>query len=472
MSKLIAIYVLTAAVFVLVVALLLHAGQPLPVLNHDPALLKKAAAYVPHSATIWNAFAEKFKEPLATLLLQLIVIIFATRTVGRLFSRFGQPAVIGEIAAGILLGPSLFGWLWPQAFAAVFPKESLNILHMFSQVGVCLFMFVIGMELDIGRLRERAQTVIAVSQFSIIVPYVLGVASALFLYPSFGNPGTSFSSFALLMGIAMAITAFPVLARILSDRGIAKTELGVTAITCAAVGDASAWAILAFVVTVARTSEFESSILTIALLIAFVLLMFAAVRPLLARWLVPEDLTLSRDIIAVVLLLVTFASLITHMIGVHALFGAFLAGTVMPREERFLGELRVRLELLTSVFLLPLFFAFSGLRTQIGLLQDLESWMICILVVGIATVGKLGGSMIPARLTGMNWGDAFSLGALMNTRGLVELIALNIGYDLGILSPRIFTIMVIMALMTTCMTCPLLNLADCLRSKVAIRINA
>ncbi len=465
-----AIYVGSMIVFVLGVAAILHLGQSLLGYTSESVSFQaalQAMAEPPSVALLTDTFAQNLKDPLARLLLQFIVIILATRLVGRVFSHFGHPAVVGEIAAGILLGPSLFGWVWPQGFGFVFAADSLSILQLFSELGVCIFMFVVGMELDVGQLRRKAKTAVVVSQASIIVPYLLGVALAMLLYPLYARAGTSFVSFTLLMGIAMAITAFPVLARILTDRQMSKTELGATALTCAAVGDATAWAMLAFIVALARATGIASSFISLGLVILFVALMLWGVRPLLARWLdaAQPEATTSRGIIALVLVFLTAAALATHLMGIHALFGAFLGGAVMPRKEEFLNSLIVRLDHFSTIFLLPLFFAFSGLRTQIGLLDEPISWLICLGIIAVATVGKVGGSMVPARLAGMSWIDAFSLGALMNTRGLVELIALNIGYDLGILPPRIFAMMVLMALATTLMTGPLLNLAERLRVK-------
>ncbi len=473
MRKLAAIYILSVIVFVLGVGGILYFGKDLSVHPAEGIRSAASAAARPVAAapsgdggSMWSAFEQNFKDPLAPLLLQFILIIVATRTLGSLFSRFGQPSVIGEIAAGILLGPSLFGWLWPEASAIVFAKGSLGILQLFSQIGVCLFMFVVGLELEIGQLKHKAQAAVVVSHASIVVPYLLGVVAAYLLFPSFGAPGTPFVTFALFMGIAMSITAFPVLARILADRGITRTPLGVTAIACAAVDDATAWAILAIVVAFARATGLTSTFIGFGLVIVFVAAMVWGVRPLLARWFDKKGMTITAGSIASVLVFMTAAALATQMIGVHALFGAFLAGAIMPRNEAFRKNLTLRLENFSAIFLLPLFFAFSGLRTHLGLLNDAESWLICGGIIAIATAGKLGGSMLAARLTGMGWNESFSLGALMNTRGLVELIALNIGYDLGILPPRIFSMLVLMALFTTFMTGPLLNFAQRFRRRL------
>ena len=408
-----------------------------------------------------NVLLENLHSPLARLLLQFIVIILATRAVGSLFARFGQPPVIGEITAGILLGPSLFGWLWPGASDFIFPKESLGLLQLISQIGVCVFMFVVGLELDPAHLRQKARAAVVISNVGIIVPFLLGVSVSLLLHPAFAAPGTTYTTFALFMGTAMSITAFPVLVRILKDRGMVKTPLGSLAIACAAVDDASAWAMLAVIVAIARATGLATTVFNLGLIVVFVAVMLFFVRPRLPRWLGVDGAGTppGRGVMATALMFMTVSALLTEVMGIHALFGAFLAGVVMPQSKGFREGLTLQLENFSSVFLLPLFFAFSGLRTHLGLLNDSTSWLVCAGIIAIAMMGKLGGSMLAARFMGMSWNQSFMLGALMNTRGLVELIALNIGYDLGILPPRIFTMMVLMALATTFMTGPLLNLA-------------
>jgi Kef-type K+ transport system membrane component KefB len=294
-------------------------------------------------------------------------------------------------------------------------------------------------------------------------PYFLGVVMALSLYSTYSGLNVSFVAFALFMGIALSLTAFPVLVRILEDRNMIKTPLGSIAITCAAMGDASAWGILACVVAIARAAGFAATVFNLGLVILFVAFMLWVVRPRLPRLLradQPGNGSPGRSIIAFALIFMTASALVTETIGIHALFGAFLAGLIMPRKKEFLEYIVVRLENVSRLFLLPLFFVFSGLRTQVGLLSDGKSWLVCLAIIAVATCGKLGGTMISARLMGLKWSEAFSLGALMNTRGLVELVALNIGYDLGILSPTIFAMMVLMALVTTFMTGPLLSLAE------------
>lgn len=465
MKRTILIYLALLALFGSGIFLAIKWGQrlPAPTAESVPAVGVAAPVSPGDPGSLWSPLRENFKEPLSRLLLQVIVIVLATRLVGTLFARCGQPSVVGEVLAGILLGPSLLGWVWPEASGFIFPEESLGVLKLLSQVGVCLFMFVVGLELEVSHLRQKAQTAVLVSHVGILFPYFLGVVAALFLFSNYAAPGASFTPFALFMGIALSITAFPVLAHILKERGIARTFLGSTALTCAAVNDATAWAILAFVVAIAHASSLAATTFGLGLVLVFVALMLLVVRPQLPRWLEVGRMEAggpSRGAMAAVLLLILTSALATELIGIHALFGAFLAGVVMPQKTEFREYLIVRLENFSSLFLLPLFFAYSGLRTHVGLLNDTTSWLVCLAIIGVATLGKLGGTMITARLTGMNWNDSFALGALMNTRGLVELVALNIGYDLGILPPRIFAMMVLMALVTTFLTGPLLNLAE------------
>jgi Kef-type K+ transport system membrane component KefB len=452
-------YVATLGLVLAAIALVLHFGASLP--PPGGALARVRLVGVQASSALHSGIGTGLREPLSRLLLQLLVIIAVARLVGRLFVRLGQPSVVGEMASGILLGPSLFGWLMPEAFAAVFPDSSLGVLRLLSQIGVCLFMFTVGMELDVDHLKSRAHTALLVSHVSIVFPYLLGVVLAWFLFSDLAAAGATFTAFALFMGISMSITAFPVLARILRERRMTRTSLGSTALTCAAVGDVTAWCILAFVVGVARAASLRAAALTLLLTIAFIAFMLWGVRRALRAWLGEARLASeapSESTLAAVVCVVIAAALGAELVGIHALFGSFLAGVIVPDRHGFRHKLDVRVENFSSVFLLPLFFAFTGLRTQLGLLHDAQGWLVCLLIVAVATLGKLGGSALAARFTGISWSESLQLGALMNTRGLMELIALNIGYDLGILSPRIFTMLVIMALVTTVLTGPLLTL--------------
>jgi Kef-type K+ transport system membrane component KefB len=443
----------------------LHAPQP-----QAPAM--QPSSGVGPSASLLANLRQNFEDPLTRLFVQLILVVVVARVCGGLARKVGQPAVVGEMIAGILLGPSLVGWLWPGFFQMVFPPTSLGTLRMLSQIGVCLFMFVIGMELDLGQLKHQARTAVLVSQVSILFPYLLGVLAALWLYPTLAAPGTTFLAFALFIGISMSITAFPVLARILEERGLTRTPLGTTALACAATDDVTAWTVLAFVVAIVKAGGLAPALLSIALVVLFVALMLLWVKPRLPGWLghvAHESGAPSKGVMAGTVVFLFTCALVTDVIGIHALFGSFLAGIAMPSQGELRKSLQVRLEHFSSIFLLPLFFVFTGLRTQMGLLGEPAAWLICLALIAIATVGKLGGSMLASRMTGINWIDSFALGALMNTRGLVELIALNIGYDLGILSPRIFTMLVLTALATTAMTGPLLSLSDHLRARQALR---
>lgn len=424
-----------------------------------PAATPPARAESPSPYAV-KIFQENLRNPLSILLLQLIVIIVAARLIGRLFLKIGQPPVMGEMVAGIVLGPSVLGLFFPGAMVFLFPASSMLTLRLLSQVGVVLFMFLVGMELDLPHLREKARAAVMVSNASVIVPFFLGAALSLLLYRSLAPVNTQFTPFALFMGIAMSITAFPVLARILEDRGMSQSPLGVIAITCAAVDDLTAWCALALVIAIAQADGVTAALLTIVFALCFILLMLFLAKPQVARLLKerPDSQKHGRGQVAGILAFVLACALVTEMIGIHALFGAFLAGVVMPPLAGLRLLLKEKLEAVVLSALLPLFFAFTGLRMEINLLNDWRSWLMCAVIIVVAIAGKLGGSMLMARWTGMSWRDSFSLGVLMNTRGLVELIVLNIGYDLGILSARAFTMMVLMALLTTFMTGPLLSL--------------
>ena len=410
------------------------------------------------SGNLW----QNFRSPFSVLLIQIVVILGAAGVVSRLFRRLGQPPVMGEMVAGIILGPSVLGFFFPQAMSFIFPASSLETLRLLSQIGVVLFMFVVGMELNVKHVKERGSAAVMISHASIIVPFVLGTALSLFLYRELAPPGTSFSAFALFIGVAMSITAFPVLARILADRNLSQTQLGSIALTCAAVDDVTAWCILALVIALVQASGIVVSLTTVVFTLLFAAAMIFVVRPQLRRMvkLATGAHIHTRRLIAGVLALVLISALVTETIGIHALFGAFVAGVVMPPSTDFRLFLREKLETFSAAALLPLFFAFTGLRMQATLLNDWRSWALCAVVILVAIAGKLGGSMLMSRWTGMSWSQSFSLGVLMNTRGLVELVVLNIGYDLGILSGRIFAMMVLMALVTTFMTGPLLSLVN------------
>jgi K+:H+ antiporter len=460
MPKHLSLYIAILLLFGSATYLVLRSGSKLEHGKISPPAIE--VAQESFSDTVNKTFSQNFGEPISKLLLQLIVIIILARLMGNLFQKIGQPAVIGEMVAGILLGPSLLGMFAPSLESFLFPQDSMGALRMFSQVGVILFMFLVGTELDVARVREKVHTAVLVSHASIVLPFFLGTALSWWLYTSLAPAGISFLAFALFMGIAMSITAFPVLARIIQERGLTGTYLGSLAIACAAVDDATAWCFLAFVIAIVRASGIAGSVFTITLTLLFVLIMLFLIRPWLSRLLSAErkDARLGKNILTGLLIFALASALFTELIGIHALFGAFLAGVAIPSLRNLQSFLKERLETLTSTFLLPLFFAFSGLRTRLDLLSDWQSWLIAAGIIVVAIAGKLGGSSLAARWTGMTWRDSLSLGVLMNARGLIELIVLNIGYDMGILSHKVFSMMVLMALVTTFITGPLLSLTQ------------
>ncbi len=409
-----------------------------------------------------DSFNQNLSDPLTILLLQIIVIIAFARLVGFLFKKIGQPAVIGEIVAGIILGPSIVGLFFPQINHFLFPPASLGTLNFLSQIGLILFMFIIGMELDLKAIGKQAYDAVIISHASIIIPYTLGMGLAYFIYTDYAPAGTSFLSFALFMGIAMSITAFPVLARILQEKKLTRSKLGAMALTCAAADDLTAWCILAAVIALVKSGSSISALYTIGLAIIYVLLMLKVVRPALKKveGVYNNQEKMRTPIIALLFIMLIVSSYVTSIIGIHSLFGAFIAGVIMPTGFSFRKIVIDKIEDVSIVLLLPLFFVITGLRTQIGLLNEGHLWVTFGWILLVAVSGKFGGSTLAARIVGQSWRDSLSIGVLMNTRGLMQLIVLNIGYDLGILSPQIFAMMVLMALVTTFMTGPALDLIN------------
>ena len=395
---------------------------------------------------------------LLNVLMALAVIMVAARLVGALFARFHQPAVMGEVVGGILLGPSLLGRVSPEAAAFLFPAEASPFLGVIAQLGVILYMFLVGLELDLHVLRGSIGMTLAISLSSIVVPFTLGAGLAWLLYDALAPAGVSFGSFTLFLGVSMSITAFPVLARILGDRGLQRTHTGILALTCAAINDAVAWCLLAFVVSVTRATP-GAAIVTVVLTAIYVALMLSAGRSVMTRFSARLDASagIGEQSFAVVLVVVLLSAVATEFIGIHAIFGAFLVGAIIPHGSRIATHVTERLEVIVRVMFLPAFFAFTGLRTEIGLLQTAGDWLLCGAIIVVATAGKFGGATLAARVVGLSWRDSAALGILMNTRGLVELIVLNIGLDLGVITPRLFTMLVIMALVTTLMTSPILS---------------
>jgi Kef-type K+ transport system membrane component KefB len=451
-------YFLVLAIFGSAIWVTIHVGSGLTGGSQTTLLPPNEAPHETIQAgnAILDGFHRNLQSPLSRLLLQIILITVVARVFGTLVSKAGQPRVIGEMIAGILLGPSFLGFFSPATMETFFPASSMENLRMLSELGVVLFMFLVGTDVHLGDLWKKAHTAIWVSHASIIIPFFLGTAVSLILYSSFAPTGIAFMPFALFMGVAMSITAFPVLARIVQERNMTQSPIGIMSLGCAAIDDATAWCILAVVLALVKSESPWAATLMITFLLSFVVVMLLLLRPALRR-IVPPVVSMDKFWAAGILSFAGIAALATEMIGVHALFGAFIAGTIVPA-----GSMRTyckeKFEIIASSLLLPLFFVFTGLRTHLGLLNDSQSWIACVVVIGAAVAGKLGGSALAARSSGMSLRDSIALGALMNTRGLMELIVLNIGYDLGILSSRIFAILILMALTTTFMTSPLLSM--------------
>jgi Kef-type K+ transport system membrane component KefB len=389
------------------------------------------------------------------VLLALSAVLLTGLLLARCFAYLGQPPVIGEVIAGIVLGPSFLG---AEASALILPHTVAPFLGVIAQLGVLLYMFTVGLEFHTDLMRHRTYATVTISHTSILVPFVLGALLALHLYPRLSSSDVPFTSFALFMGVAMSITAFPVLARILTDRRLIRTELGAIALSCAAADDVTAWCLLAFVVGVAQ-AQVGAGLMVAAGTLAYIALMFLLIRPLLrrvvARW---STEPLPRGATASVFVALLLSGLATEYIGIHAIFGAFLLGVIIPHNSPVARTFTRHLEAVVTVLLLPAFFAFTGMRTRIDLVSGLDQWWLCGLIVVVATGGKFGGTVVAARLTGLHWRQAAALGTLMNTRGLMELIVLNIGLDLKVISPTLFAMMVLMALATTLATAPVLQI--------------
>jgi len=447
--KSLAAYALMLAATVGLFLLIRQLGHEIHAPDGDPAAVARPAATVSGHSQLFH------------VLLALAAVIAAGRSLGVLFKYVHQPPVIGEVLAGILLGPSLLGRIAPDAAGFILPQSVAPALGMLAQVGVILYMFIVGLELDTATLRHRGHSTIAISHASIVVPFVLGAALALGIYARVSTSQVPFTAFALFLGVSMSVTAFPVLARILSDLRMSRTRLGVVALACAAVDDATAWCLLALVVGITQAAVNENAIAdaarSVVLTLVYIVLMVAVVRPFLLK-VIPkiEREGLSQGVVAVVFLGVLFSSLTTEYIGVHAIFGAFLLGAIIPHDSLIAREFGHKLSDLVSVLLLPAFFAFTGMRTQIGLVSGWEQWIVCIVIILVATAGKFGGTLAASRITGLGWRDSLALGAMMNTRGLMGLIVLNVGLDLGVISPTLFAMMVLMALVTTLATAPFL----------------
>ena len=400
------------------------------------------------------------------VLLTLAVVVALGYVLGRWFRFIGQPPVIGEVVAGLCLGPSLLGAISPAAMHLLIPAAAADpqghvtaALKMIAQLGIVLYMFVVGLELNANKLKDQVHSAVAISHVSIIAPFLLGATLAIWLHPEYAPNGVTFTSFSLFLGVAMSITAFPVLARILTDREMEGTRLGTMALACAAADDATAWCLLALVVGIVQT-EVTDAFRVGAACVAYVAGMFLIIRPLMHLWCRRMDESqkpLPQFVLVFGVVGALMSALVTEIIGIHAIFGAFMLGAMIPSESRLAQELKTRLRESVTILLLPAFFAYTGMRTQIGLVSGWENWLVCVSIILVATLGKFGGTLLAARATGIGWRDAAALGTLMNTRGLMELIVLNIGLDLGVISPQLFAMMVLMALVTTMATSPVLS---------------
>jgi Kef-type K+ transport system membrane component KefB len=407
---------------------------------------------------IFDKFTQVHVNDFVHVLLAVALVIASARVLGAIFKWIHQPPVVGEMIAGIMLGPSFLGHLAPRFGAYILPQSIAPLLNVVSQFGVILYMFLVGLELDLSSLKGQAKATVTISHSSIVTPFLLGSSLALLLYPQLSDNTVSFTAFSLFLGVAMSVTAFPVLARILTDRGIHKTRMGSLTLACAAIDDVTAWCLLAFVMSVVQASS-GGAVRTVSLALGYIAVMWFVARPLVARmthWLDRKG-RVTQGGLAIILLLILASSLATETIGIHSIFGAFVLGAIIPNRSSVAKELTNKLEDFVIVFLLPAFFAFTGLRTQIALVNDPRDWMFCLLIIVVASIGKFGGSTIAGKFSGLSWRDASAVGVLMNTRGLMELIVLNIGLELHIISPRLFAMLVIMALATTVASTPILH---------------
>jgi Kef-type K+ transport system membrane component KefB len=413
-------------------------------------------------------------ELLLKLLLQLTAILSVCRLVSYLGKRYlGQTDVVGEMLAGIMMGPSLLGliapdfqqWLFPKVplivdAAQKIPQPSMSILYALSQIGLMIYMFLVGLELNTDLLRNRARSAGLVSIAGIIAPFILGAIAAFGLYGGgeLFHPNITPWAAALYMGASMSITAFPMLARILQEKGLIKTKLGTLALAAGSLDDAVAWCLLALVLAIIKNS-INVALIAIAGTFLYVLFMWFVGRRLLRRFASRTNLDgeVTVQTLTFVLIIMMLCAFYTDLVGVHAIFGAFVLGTVMPRGQ-FAKSIHRHLEYLTTALLVPIFFVYSGLNTQLGLLNTPHLWMITILIVAIAVLGKGIACTLAARWSGEGWRESMTVGALMNTRGMMELIILNIGLEQGLITPTLFTIMVIMAIVTTLMCCPLVDI--------------
>jgi len=460
-------YLLMIAIFGLFVYFIAQKGDAGRSSVDDVASLSDSRSLANGFRLFTSLTANRMQSSIVILLLQIIVILATCHIVGWVFKRIGQPTVIGEIVAGIILGPSVLGLLFPHVSGFLFPVDSLSNMNILSQFGLILFMYTIGMELDVGLVRKRLQDTILISHTSTVVPFLLGMWVAYFIYDRYAYADTPFLSFALFIGISLSITAFPVLARIIQERGMTRSHLGSMSLASAANGDVTAWCLLAAVVAFAQAGSVNSAIYNVAFALLYVGVMFLLVRPVLrvVGNLYHNKEVVDKPLVGLMFFILLVSSYITEMLGLHALFGAFIAGMIMPENLKFRKIMHEKVEDVSLALFLPLFFVYTGLRTEISLIRGTEMWLMCGVFIVVAIVGKMGGTVLAARFSKESWKDSLYMGAFMNTRGLMELVVLTIGLEMRILPPAVFVMLVLMTLVTTFMTTPLIKFIDfCFRA--------
>ncbi len=405
------------------------------------------------------------EQVLITVLIQLVVIIVASRLFAMAFRLFKQPAVVGEIAAGLVLGPSFFGHFWPELSKTIFDPSVSPIFSVLKELGLILLLFLVGLEFDFSHLKWHGKAALGISLTGIALPFVLGLGLAPIMHPHLeltasGQP-VSYLGFTLFMGIAMSITAIPVLARIMLELNITRTKIGAVTISAAALDDACGWIALATISGIV-SSQFQpgKTVAMVAQTVGFFLFMLLLARPVLRRFVRFSLRTNNGDVgvngMAVILVVLFLCAIATSLIGIFAIFGAFILGTVLSEEHELREAMSRQLRHFLTVLFLPIFFTYTGLRTNIGTLESGTHWFFLLAVLGCAIFGKLGGCGLAAKLGGFPTREALCIGAMMNTRGLMELIVINVGKDLGVITDSVFCMLVFMALITTVMTTPLL----------------
>ena len=395
-------------------------------------------------------------------LMQLAIIIGLARLAGVVARKLGQAQSVGEIIAGILLGPSLLGWLAPEMFAFVFRSVPSDPMTIMSQIGLILLMFQIGMDFDFSHLSEpeNRRVVISVATMGIALPFILGLGLGYFSAPHLAASSET-TAYALFIATAMSITAVPILGRIMGEFDLTRTRLGVVTITSAAINDVIGWVLLA-VVTAMTLASFSAGDTAFKLvgLVSYAAILWWAVRPLLLRVLRsvhPDGRALPPNLLAFMFAAIFLSAMVTYKLGVFAIFGGFMLGVLVYDQHDFVAAWKEKVERFVSVFFLPIFFTYTGLRTDIGALASPEAWGWCALVLLVATLGKFGGCYWAGRWAGCSRVEAKVIGIMMNTRALMELVVINVGYDLGVISGPVFTMLVVMAVVSTLITAPALR---------------